>query len=873
MSNLFLTRAYIHDSIAAMRQKIWQVKTPDIERSSLLAVRLGISELVAQLLVNRGIETEDAAHAYLYPTTADLHSPFLMYGMEKAVHRIHSAMKSGEQIWIFGDYDTDGTTAASLLLNTFRHLDFPVKPYIPHRFDEGYGLNKAAIRKLKEDGCDLLITVDCGITSIDEVVVANEIGMDIIITDHHQPPPGALPPAYAVITPKMQDSEYPFDGLAGVGLAFKLAHGVMEGGEVNPFLQSQLDLVALGTVVDIATLRGENRALTRLGLAEINKRERPGIRALCDVADHSADKPIAGHTLSYVLGPRINAAGRMDAASKVVQLLTDESYEAVVPIAKELDAHNRERREVENQIQEQAVAMIKKDVNLDKVKGLVIAHEGWHRGVVGIVASRMLERYHLPVFLLAVEGDEAHGSGRCIEGMNLANSLDVCTKLLVKHGGHQSAAGLTIKTENIPKFATHFNQYACENLSEEDLVPRLEVDLEVQMPYLTINTIDELHLLEPFGADNLAPRLSMRSLSLQRPPNLIGKDKNHLKLFVTDGRQTVEAVGWRMSDYFIALKNKNIRLDLAFEPEINEWNDTRRLQLKIDDLHLHTLDRHSLQAIYPTKDMESSAKIVNRRNVTSKQNYICNLLDRGEPTLLYVRDGKALDQLLELIGSDKAIGRYSADMPEAEKQDMMDKLAKRELLGLASSCTWTNLPYVNHIVFCHPIPQSLTFFNRCQPAFEHLETTYIHLIYTLRDVEWMQRCLSWEYPDEPLLRKLYKRLQTLSQGNSHGLTLDEVMADMQTESIPTLAVANGLSIMAELQLLAQHSGIPEHEIQLLPPPSKKRQLHESETYLNGEQIKQESRLFSHFQLKQNIEQIWERVSYECRIPNKPDSNL
>ncbi len=847
------------------------MKSPNIETSSRLAVRLEISQLVAQLLVNRGIETEEAARAYLHPTLSDLHAPFLMYGMEKAVERIHSAMKRGEPIWIYGDYDTDGTTAASLLLNVFRHLGVDVNFYIPHRFDEGYGLNKEAMRKLAEDGCALLITVDCGITSIEEVQVANEIGMDVIITDHHQPRPDALPPAFAVITPKMPESEYPFDGLAGVGLAFKLAHGLMGGAEIPPFLCSQLDLVALGTVVDIATLTGENRVLTKLGLAEINKRERPGVRALCDVANHSPDKPVVGYTLSFVLGPRINAAGRMDTAKKVVQLLTAESYEEALPIAEELDANNRERREVENQIQEQAIAHIERMPGLDKIKGLVVAHKEWHRGVVGIVASRILEKYYRPVFLLAIDGEDAHGSGRGIDGINLADSLNACTKLLVKHGGHKAAAGLTIKAENIPEFAEHFNRYACEHLSDDDLIPKLNIDLEIQMPYLTLEAVEELNrLLEPFGQQgNPSPRLAMRDLSLKQPPDLIGKGKEHLKLFVTDGWQTtMEAIGWRMSNYLIALRNKNIRLDLAFAPEINEWNNTRRLQLRIEDLHIHTLDRNFREDVFPAVDMESPVKIVERRNVRSKQSYLSKLLDRREPTLLYVRDAKAIDQLLALIGSNGkyAICRCDENTSESEKQDMAERLARQEVLAIASSCTLSDLPYVSHIVFCHPIPQPVTFFNRCQPAFKYPETTYIHLIYNSKDVEWMQTWLSWQYPDEATLRKLYKRLQSLNGGNSQRLTLERVIAAAQADSIPEPAVINGLSILEELQLLSQRAGDSEHEIQLLPPPSTKRQLHESETYLTGEQIKQTSRLFSDFQLRQNLQQIWKKIQYECRSP-------
>ena len=855
------------------QQKIWEPRTPDIEKSSRLAVRLGISQLVAQLLINRRIETEDAAHAYLYPTPDQLHSPFLLYGMERVVERIRLAMKRGEQIWIFGDYDVDGTTATSLLISTFRHLDFPVKPYIPNRFEEGYGLNKEAIQKLKEHGCDLLITVDCGITSIEEVEFANTLGIDVIITDHHQPPPGQLPPAIGVITPKMSESEYPFDGLAGVGLAFKLAHGLMGGGDLDPFLQSQLDLVALGTVVDMAPLIGENRVLSSLGLVELNKRERPGLKALCDVANHGEGKQIVGHTLGFILGPRINAAGRMETADKVVKLLTGESYNDIIPIAKELDDYNLKRREVENKIREQAIAKIEKDDDHQEKKGLVVAHEDWHRGVVGIVASRILERYYRPVFILAVDGDEAHGSGRCIEGMNLADSLNACSDLLVKHGGHQAAAGLTIRTANIDEFAARFDQYASEHLSEEELIPKLKLDLEVQASYLTLQALEELHLLEPFGEDNPAPRFMMCNLRLQGSPNVMGKEKNHLKLFVTDGGQKLEAVGWGMADYLIALKNKNIRLDLAFNPEINEWNNVRRIQLKIDDLHIHTLERHIPDGIFPTNEEESPVRIVDRRVLDSKQNYLCNLLEQEEPTLLYVRDERALDQLFEMLDSTEKIGRCETDMSEDDKARITDKLERGKLSAVASNCTLTHLPHITHMVFCHPTPQHLTFFNRCQPAFKHPETTYIHLIYNSNDIEWMWRCILQEYPDKQLLQKLYKCLQALSGDNAHRLTLETVITGAQTDSIPVAAVKNGLSILEELQLLTQYPNFSEQEIQLLPPPPKKRQLHESETYLNGEQIKQTGQWFSEFQLRQNVKQIWERVSYECQLSNSPNPSI
>ena len=855
------------------QQKIWESRILDIEKSSRLAVRLGISQLVAQLLINRGIETEDAAHAYLYPTLDQLHSPFLLHGMEQVVERIRVAMKGGEQIWIFGDYDVDGTTATSLLISTFRHLDFPVKPYIPNRFDEGYGLNKAAIEKLAEQGCDLLITVDCGITSIEEVQLANTLGIDVIITDHHQPPPGQLPPAIGVITPKMPESEYPFDGLAGVGLAFKLAHGLMGGNDLSPFLQSQLDLVALGTVADMAPLMGENRVLSSLGLVELNKRERPGIKALCDVANYSDNRLILGYTLGFVLGPRINAVGRMDEAAKVVELLTTESYEKATPIAEEMETHNKNRQEVQNRIQEQAAAKIEKNRDHVEKKGLIVHDKDWHQGVLGIVAARLLNQYNRPVFVLSVKGDKASGSGRCIEGMNLADSLNACSDLLVKHGGHQAAAGLTIKTENIDEFTARFDQYACEHLSDEDLIPKLKLDLEVQSSYLTLQAIEELQQLEPFGEENSPPRLALYNLRLQRPPSIIGKEKNHLKLFVTDGERTLEAVGWGMADHLIALKNRNIRLDLAFEPQINEWNNSRSVQLRIEDLRVRALERSTVATMFPTKEEESPVKFIDRRTLKSKQDYLSNLLKREEKTLLYVRDERALDQLFEMLGSTENMGRCEADMSEVDREQLSDKLADGELFAIASSCTLTELPHISHIVFCHPTPQHLTFFDRCKPAFKSPETTYIHLIYQPRDIEWMQKCISWEYPDKEILQKLYKCLQALSQDNGHRLTLETIIAGAQAGSIPVPAVKNGLSILEELHLLTRHPNFSKQEIQLLPSPSKKRQLHESETYLNGEQIKQTSRWILEFQLRQNVQQIWEQVSYECQLSNSPNPSI
>ena len=860
-----------------MRQKLWRVKSTDIEKSARLAVRLGIPPLIAQLLVTRGIETVEAANAYLYPTPADLHDPFAMPGMEKAVERIHEAIKRGEQIWIFGDYDADGTTAAALLLKTFRELDVPANFHIPDRFKEGYGLNEEAVRSIREADGALMITVDCGIKSVEEVKLANELGLDVIITDHHQLSPGEMPPAHAMVTPKVPGSEYPFDGLAGVGLAFKLAHGLMGGGELTPFLIDQLDLVALGTVVDVASLTDENRVLTKLGLMEMNNRKRPGIRALCKVANHGIGKPIIGHTLGFVLGPRINAAGRMETGRKVVDLLTTESDAEAMRIAQELNKTNQARKDIEKRIQGEAIATIEKDIDLEQVKGLVVARKDWHPGVIGIVASRILERYYRPVFLLAIDEEQAKGSGRCIAGMNLADSLNACTDLLVQHGGHQAAAGLTIQTENIEKFTERFNEYACDHLSDDDLQPKLNIDLEIHSADLTLDNVESLDLFEPFGQHNPSPTLAMRELVLQDSQDSLltmGKAKEHLKLFVTDGHQTMEAVGWGMADHFIALKSPNLRLDMAFAPEINEWNNERRVQLRIKDLHIRPVGRHKQRVVFP-ENGRGDVKLVDRRN-TNKPTYLSNLLERGEPSLLYVRDAKAINQLVELLDSELngKIGQCDEKTSEGKRAELIDALADGELLAIISSCTLTELTAATHFVFCHPVPQPLTFFSRCQPAFNSTETAYIHLTYNSKDVKSLHTLLSLEYPDKTVLTNFYRQLKSLSDGNGHRIQfeeIEEIVSAAEKDSISTQAILTGLTIFEELEFLRQHEGASNREVELLPPPPQKRELQESKTYLHGEELKQTSQLFADFQLRQNIEQIWRRITDECQRLDESNS--
>ncbi len=860
-------------------QKIWNVKQSNIELSARIAAKLGISSMISQLLTTRGIADEQSAEEFLYPHIDMMYDPFQMYGMERAVERIKQAIECGEQIWIYGDYDVDGTTATALLLGVFRHLGVQASYYIPNRFDEGYGLNTDAIEKLGASGCDVLITVDCGVSSIAEVERANELGIDVIVTDHHEPKEGNIPPAYVVLNPRLEICEYPFDGLAGVGVAFKLAHALLgvRTGELPPALASQLDLVALGTVVDVAMLVDENRILSRIGLAELNKRERPGIRALCDAANVTSETEIKSYTLGFVLGPRLNAAGRLDTARKVVELLTTESYDYALEIAKELDAANRERQDIEQQILRHARDKVKHSVNLKREKALVLADEEWHQGVIGIVASRLVEQYYRPTLLIALNGDEGHGSGRSIPEFNLFEGLNECRDLMLGFGGHKAAAGFSIKKDNIPKLRDKFSQVVAASLSEEDLTPKVNVDLPVSLSQVTTQAIEEFKLLEPFGLGNPRPVMSIMDASLKGEPNLFGKNRDHLKFLISDGKEQVDTIGWRMANILVALKNKSITVDLAFHPEIHEWRNTRSVQLTLDDINIHS-SKGKRQIIFPPLAVPSSVKLVDRRDC-NKGEYLQKLFARNEPTLLYVRDDDALQQLSVIFDKqfretdgDDEVALCDSKMDDEQRQAILARLERGQLhmvaLTIAMSlrvarneANWSNLiPYVKHLVLCHPVHTWDIFSECCKPAFNTEETTYIHLIFGAQDFTLMRDMLNLEYPKRETLMTLYQLIGRIAQESRAPVALDELIKQADAESLKTQTVMSGITIFEELQLIERVHDSETTIIRVLPKPQEKRGLHESERFLKGEHLKQEALSFSDVLMKKTAEELWGKLN-------------
>jgi len=841
------------------RNKHWKTKEPDIDASARISTQLNISPLLAQILTTRGIDTPEKAQKYLYPELSQMHSPFLLHDMEKAVERFRKALENKEEVFIYGDYDVDGTTSISLLLGVFEHISdqqIQVEYYIPDRFDEGYGLNKDAVKRIHDKGCQLLITVDCGVTAIEEIELANSLGMDVIVLDHHQPRPDVLPDAYALIDPKIDECNYPYKDLAAVGLAFKFAHALFNE-EFTPALESQLDLVALGTVVDVAPLTDENRLLTKFGLKEMNKRNRIGIKAMCDILEYKTD--IDSYTLGFVIGPRLNAAGRLDTARNVVKLLTSKSYQEAIKIAKQLDGFNQKRREIENDIYNQAIDKIKKDVNLEKDKGIVLASSNWHSGVIGIVASRVVERYYRPAFLISIEEEECHGSGRSIPEFDIAKSLNECSDLFINFGGHKAAAGLTIDKENIQKFREQFNNIACSKLSDEDIIPKVLVDLETTESLLSLENVEELSLMEPLGQDNLPPLISLRNVSLKGEPRLIGSNNEHLKFNISGEKSILEAIGWNMNRTLIVMKNalhsRDSQVNLAFRPEINEWRGNRKVQLIIDDLKVYK-DYRTVQPVYPPVSENSPVRIVDRRNLESKEDYIHKLLSRDQSAIFYVRDEIALSQIANMVSrTNRLINLCDENTTEEELEDTFDKFSNKIIRSIASCIKLNRFPPVEHLVFCHPVPTLREFIEKCRPAFETEETTFIHLIYAKRDVDYMLESLKCEYPTREMLAELYKIIRDIAEKNGNVFPSREITAKAKENSIKEAVVNTGLVIFEEMKLLKVNIGEKKLTVEFFPEPENSKKLYESDMFIKGESLRQSALLFSDTLLNKSAEQI------------------
>ncbi len=562
--------------------KKWALRPAEPIAAQALIHELGLAPLAARVLAARGLTDPELARPFLKPSLAQIHDPFALLGMEAAVVRIGRAIAGGEKVWIWGDYDVDGITATAILVLTLTELGCPVDYYIPHRISEGYGLNGQAIEQLAAEGATLLVTVDCGVSAVAEADLARRLGVDLIITDHHEPGP-ALPEAFSVINPKQPGCTYPCKALSGSGIAFKLAHALLkrfhkDEARAREFLRSLLDLAALGTVADIVPLVGENRCLVHAGLERLRKQPRPGIVQLLEVAHHPREKIDTG-TIGFVLGPRLNAAGRTEHAMFAVELLLSGDRRRLRDLAGKLDQFNENRRAIEARTVAEALELIGEYTD-DQV--LVVAQDGWHHGVLGIVASRIQAIRHRPVLVISIDGVTAKGSGRSIAGFDLHEALTACADCLEQFGGHPMAAGLSLEPAKIDQFRTAINQHARTIFGDQMPQPTIRVDTIAQADELTQAAVEALEALAPFGIDNPKPVIGLEGWQLTDVPRIL--KERHLKLTVAapDGRQLV-CLGWNMSQLAASL-TPGQRLDLAGVPIINTWNGRTSVELELRDL-------------------------------------------------------------------------------------------------------------------------------------------------------------------------------------------------------------------------------------------------------------------------------------------------
>ena len=585
----------------------WSLAPPQPPLAAQVASALNIPPLLAQCLLNRGLSDPASIAAFLQPRLRQLADPFLLPNMAPAVERLLQARSRNEALVIFGDYDVDGVTSTTLLLEVLRPLGWKVHYYLPHRMDEGYGLSQDGVENcLARFPVTLLLAVDCGSTATGTIAWLRERGVDVIVLDHHQvssPAPAAtalvnpqLALARAALTPQSPNSCNPcnsfkppnspplFTELCSAGLAFKLAHALLKRaretalpGAADFDLRPLLDLVALGTIADIVPLTGENRILISAGLERLNSTRRPGLVALKTVAQSPA--PLGTHDVGFQLAPRLNAAGRLETAEEALRLLLAPDLAEALPLAQNLDAHNRERQKIERGIAEEVLSGLSAKFNPQTDFVIVEGRPSWHIGVVGIVANRVLQQFYRPAIILGGDGTQLRGSGRSIPGFDLAAALRECGDLLVRHGGHAMAAGVSLQPANLDPFRARLNELARRTLKPDQLQPHLRLDAEVRLDEMTLQSLATLDQLQPIGQGNPPAQFFARNLTQQRAPQRMGTQKQHLKLWVTDGHTTHEALWWGAGNETLP----QFPFDLAFAPQINDYHGRRTVQLKVLD--------------------------------------------------------------------------------------------------------------------------------------------------------------------------------------------------------------------------------------------------------------------------------------------------
>ena len=582
----------------------WQIWQPDTEQADAcirLEKELAISHQSALLLARRGITSAAEAREYVRPRLESLHDPFLMKDMAKAVERLQKALQTNERIMVYGDYDVDGTTAVALVYKILSHRTRNLCFYIPDRYTEGYGISFKGIDTAKQDGCTLIVALDCGIKAVDKVEYASKSGIDFIICDHHTPG-DKLPEAVAVLNMKRSDCPYPYKELSGCGVGFKLMQALIEkeAGDKNE-LWNVLPLLAMSIASDIVPLTGENRILAYYGLKQLNTSPSIGIKCLMDVAGIT-DKHITISDLVYKIGPRINASGRMHSGAYAVELLLSENEEEAKAKADEINSYNTERRDFDNQTKEEALQLLAQDPDNNKKATTVVYSPGWHKGVIGIAASRLIETFYRPTIVLTdSEGGIISGSARSVNGFDIYSAIDSCRDLLTNFGGHLFAAGLSMKKENLDKFKQRFETYVQEHITDEQKQPSLEIEQEIALDDITPQFFNIIRHLEPFGPQNPRPLFLTSNLINNRYTKRVGKTGEHLRLDVTDRKAAITGIAFSKGDMALHLQNGNAA-DVCYNLEENTYNNITTIQMMVQDIKLCSTkethrDLHAAEAV------------------------------------------------------------------------------------------------------------------------------------------------------------------------------------------------------------------------------------------------------------------------------------
>ncbi len=874
-------------------QKIWRVKPPAPALGRIFAHKLGISPIVAQLLINRGIYTIEQGRAFLRCDMESLHHPLLLKDMDKAVSRILKAVESRERVLVYGDYDADGITGTALLVKVLRRLGAEVEYFIPNRLEEGYGLHLEVLKKAMEKGTSLVVTVDCGISDMEEVCWAGKNGIDLIITDHHEPP-GEIPPALAAVNPKRHDCIYPFKELAGVGVALKLAQALFdEAGVGSEAWKEYLDLACLGTIADIVPVKDENRILVKYGLPILSNTGNPGLRALMAVS--GTDKGDLGTSeVSFGLAPRLNAAGRMGRPELALRLLLTDSIEEARELAVELNNNNQARQKIESVVLAEALALVNEVPELVKGLVLVLASDNWHPGVVGIVASRLMERLYRPVLLISMGELEGRGSARSIPEFNIYHALDRCRENLLDYGGHSLAAGFSIKRTRIDAFRKDINALAEQLIGEKKLMPGLELDGIIDLEQVSEELVREISTLRPFGHTNPDPLLGCRK-ALLLDSRCVGKKAAHLKLRLQRENTTLEGIGFNMGPYAGPLAAAK-SVDLAFVPGINEYNGRRSIQLEVKDLGIPAVleqpGRVSYEEIQPdrpalvpddilqgdTQEYFMPEFVLGKLNVLNNTDSLVCIKCNKEKHQINFIDKRGLanrpEELAELVSGDLSTMVITTGAYQTVELACHLQLARPSLKGRVACChsinshravsEMTAMFKAGKVKVMVTTPSTAGFMGKTanQSLLYHLpystEAIYhginsiqtggnIYLLFGPEDLEDNEAGLETLAPGRDFLACFYKMLrrQTINSGWSN-ISVDQTLKYFVNNGFhysSKYTVRAALSVLDELALLTSEWKGEYIRFRLRPAPLEKKDLFQAQTFRQLHLLKEETITF------------------------------